>query len=105
MGTAADLRILLVDDEPALRELLRVTFEGAAISVDEAGSGEEALASLAVRLPDAIVLDLRMPGMDGAELCRRLRRDPLTRRLPIVVLSGGDVEALERACRAGAAGV
>jgi len=102
MGTANDLRILLVDDEPALRELLRVTFEGASIEVVEAGSGEEALALLGGDLPDAVVLDLRMPGIDGAELCRRLRRDEETRDLPIVVLSGGDEAELERARKAGA---
>jgi ribonuclease P protein subunit RPR2 len=99
---ANDLRILLVDDEPALRELLRVTFEGAAMDVVEAASGEEALALLGGNLPDAVVLDLRLPGIGGADLCQRLRRDPATRELPIVVLSGGDVEELERACKAGA---
>ena len=102
MITPADLRILLVDDEPALRELLRVTFEGASVNVIEATSGEEALSLLYGDLPDAIVLDLRMPGIDGAELCRRLRRDEATRALPIVVLSGGDTTDLERARKAGA---
>ncbi|HLX32326.1 MAG TPA: HD domain-containing phosphohydrolase [Gaiellaceae bacterium] len=102
MRTAADLRILLVDDEPALRELLRVTFEGADVAVSEAASGQEALAELGVEVPDALVLDLRMPGMDGADLCRRLRRDERTSRLPIVVLSGGDAAELQRARQAGA---
>ena len=100
--TANDLRILLVDDEPALRELLRVTFEGAEVTVREAATGEEALDALAAELPDAIVLDLRLPGIDGAELCRRVRRDPRMCRLPIVVLSGGDDDELERARKAGA---
>lgn len=102
MLTPSDLRILLVDDEPALRELLRVTFEGASIDVVEAASGEEALALLGGDLPDAVVLDLRLPGIGGADLCRRLRRDDATREIPIVVLSGGDSDELERACKAGA---
>jgi response regulator RpfG family c-di-GMP phosphodiesterase len=102
MRTAGDLRILLVDDEPALRELLRVTFAGADVAVVEAASGEEALAELARELPDALVLDLRLPGMNGSDLCRRLRRDESTHRLPIVVLSGGDGVELDRARRAGA---
>jgi ribonuclease P protein subunit RPR2 len=102
VGTANDLRILLVDDEPALRELLRVTFEGASIDVIEAASGEEALSVMAIDLPDAIVLDLRLPGIGGADLCRRLRRDPATREVPIVVLSGGDGSELDRARNAGA---
>jgi response regulator RpfG family c-di-GMP phosphodiesterase len=102
MRTAGDLRILLVDDEPALRELLRVTFEGAEVTVVEAASGEEALALLGREQPDAIVLDLRLPGIEGSDLCRRLRRDELTSQLPIVVLSGGDSNELERARQAGA---
>lgn len=102
MQPAANLRILLVDDEPDLRELLRVTFEGAHVSVVEASSGEEALAELAREVPDALVLDLRLPGMDGANLCRLLRSDESTRRLPVVVLSGGDGIELERARRNGA---
>jgi putative two-component system response regulator len=102
MRTASDLRILLVDDEPALRELLRVTFEGAAFTVTEAASGEEAIALLGGDPPDAIVLDLRLPGISGSDLCRRLRRDDATSEVPIVVLSGGDSEELERACKAGA---
>src|SRR6478736_4487627 len=97
-----DLRVLLVDDEPALRELLRVTFEGASIDVTEAASGEEALALLGGELPDAVVLDLRLPGIGGADLCRRLRSEDETRDIPIVVLSGGDSVELERACKAGA---
>ena len=102
MSRTDDLRILLVDDEPALRELLRITFEGADVSVTEAGSGEEALVELARRLPDAIVLDLQLPGISGVDLCRRLRRDSLTRELPVVVLSGSDGPELELARRSGA---
>jgi response regulator RpfG family c-di-GMP phosphodiesterase len=102
LGRPDNLRILLVDDEPALRELLRVTFEGAHVSVVEAASGEQALAELARELPDAVVLDLRLPGIGGIDLCRRLRRDELTRELPIVVLSGGEGRELERARANGA---
>jgi putative two-component system response regulator len=100
--TANDLRILLVDDEPALRELLRVTFEGASMDVVEAASGEEALAVLGGDLPDAVVLDLRLPGIGGADVCQRLRREDETRDIPIVVLSGGDSSELEQALAAGA---
>ena len=85
MPANADLRILLVDDEPAMRELLRVTFESDDIAVEEAESGEEALAALRGKLPSAVVLDLRLPGIDGAEVCRRLRQRERTARLPIVV--------------------
>jgi response regulator RpfG family c-di-GMP phosphodiesterase len=97
------VNILLVDDEPALRELLRATFEGADVSVDEAGSGLEAEARIRRHRPDVIVLDLRMPGMDGVELCKRLKADPLTHQIPIVLLTGAEGEEARRAQRAGAA--
>ena len=63
------MRILLVDDEPALRELLRVTFESAEVTVDEAASASEALTRIREVLPDLIVLDLKMPVISGTELC------------------------------------
>jgi len=97
------MRILLVDDEPALRELLRATFEGADVTVDEAASGAEAEVRIRRRRPDVIVLDLRMPGMSGAELCKRLKHDKQTAEVPIVLLTGADEEEARRAARAGAA--
>jgi response regulator RpfG family c-di-GMP phosphodiesterase len=96
------MRILLVDDEPALRELLRATFEGADVTVDEAASGDEAQARIRSRRPDVIVLDLRMPGMSGAELCALLKSDERTKEIPIVLLTGADVDEARRAQRAGA---
>ncbi len=96
------MRILLVDDEPALRELLRATFEGAHVQVDEAGSALEAEARIKRRRPDVIVLDLRMPGMSGAELCAKLKADERTMSIPIVLLTGADAEEARRARRGGA---
>src|SRR6266581_9329513 len=100
---SANVKLLLVDDEPALRELLRATFEGADVSVDEASSGQEAEERIRRRRPDVIVLDLRMPGMDGTELCKRLQADPKTKSIPIVLLTGAAPEEARRAQRAGAA--
>jgi putative two-component system response regulator len=96
------VKILLVDDEPALRELLRTTFEGAHVQVDEAASGLEAEARIKRRRPDVVILDLRMPGMSGAELCRRLKANEKTKHIPIVLLTGADAEEARRAQRAGA---
>ena len=104
-GERRSVRILLVDDEPALRELLRVTFESADVTVDEASSGIEAEARIRRRRPDVIVLDLRMPGMSGIELCERLRASERTRTIPIVLLTGADQEEAQRAQRAGVAAV
>jgi ribonuclease P protein subunit RPR2 len=93
---------LLVDDEPALRELLRATFEGADVQVDEAASALEAEACIRARRPDVVVLDLRMPGMSGSELCTRLKGAPRTKKIPIVLLTGADDEEARRAKDCGA---
>jgi putative two-component system response regulator len=96
------VKILLVDDEPALRELLRTTFEGAHVVVDEAASGLEAEARIKRRRPDVIVLDLRMPGMSGTELCARLKANERTKAIPIVLLTGADEQEARKAQRCGA---
>jgi response regulator RpfG family c-di-GMP phosphodiesterase len=96
------VKILLVDDEPALRELLRTTFEGAHVLVDEAATALEAQARIKRRRPDVIVLDLRMPGMSGTEFCRRLKADEKTKSIPIVLLTGADPEEARKAQKAGA---
>jgi putative nucleotidyltransferase with HDIG domain len=82
------LRLLLVDDDAALRALLRTTFEVVDVEVDEAANAEEAAQAIAHRRPDTIVLDVRMPGMNGVEFCRRLKADPETSDIAIVLLSG-----------------
>ncbi len=84
------MRLLLVDDDDALRALLRTTFEVVDIDVEEAGSAVAALEAIRDRRPDAIVLDVRMPGMSGLELCRRLKTDPETEGIAIVLLTGSE---------------
>jgi response regulator RpfG family c-di-GMP phosphodiesterase len=96
------MKILLVDDEPALRELLRVTLESAEVTVAEAGSAREAQSEIELEPPDLIVLDLRMPGVGGTELCAELKSAPRTRDIPIVLLTGADTEEVRRAQEAGA---
>ena len=96
------MRILLVDDEPALRELLRATFENADVVVEEAASVCEAEERIEVGKPDAIVLDLHMPGESGTELCLRLKADERTCTIPIVLLTGAEPEVARRAQLAGA---
>jgi two-component system response regulator MprA len=69
------MRILVVDDEPAVRTALRRALEQAGYAVGLAADGAEALAAVAARPPDAVVLDVLMPGVDGLQTCRRLRAD------------------------------
>ena len=73
------MRVLLVDDNAALRMLLRTTFEVFDIDVEEADSAEAASEAIRSFQPDVLVLDVRMPGMDGLEVCRRVKADPASR--------------------------
>jgi ribonuclease P protein subunit RPR2 len=84
------VRLLLVDDDAGLRSLLRTTFELVDIEVEEAESAAAAVEAIRSGRPDAIVLDVRMPGMSGLELCRRLKDDPETASIAIVLLTGSD---------------
>ena len=86
--TGLPLHILVVDDDPNLRALLRTSFEVADIEVEEADSAESAAAKIAARHPDVMVLDVGMPRMDGITFCRGLKSDPFTRDIPIVLLTG-----------------
>ena len=81
-------RILVVDDEPDLRYLLRSFFERAGHEVREAGDGAAALEAVRRSPPDLVVTDMMMPVMGGAELIRRLRADPVTARIPILAVTG-----------------
>jgi response regulator RpfG family c-di-GMP phosphodiesterase len=96
------LRILLVDDDPALRTLLRTTFEVADVAVVEAESADAARRRIRAVRPDVIVLDVNMPGMTGLELCAELKAAPETREIPIVLLTGSDGGSSAAAKRAGA---
>jgi CheY-like chemotaxis protein len=80
--------ILIVDDEPDLRYLLRRVFEQAGHVVTDAGHGQAALEVVHGSLPDLVVTDMMMPVMDGAELIRRLRADPVTAQIPILAVTG-----------------
>src|SRR5205814_7605917 len=87
--TMMPMKILVVDDERAVRESLRRALELEGYEVDLAGDGEEALYRLGSNgEPDAVILDVLMPGVDGLEVCRRLRRDG--RRVPVLMLTARD---------------
>lgn len=85
-----DVRLLIVDDDADLRMLLRTTFEDAHVDVAEAESAPTAAAAIAAERPDAIVLDVWMPGMDGLAFCRGLKDDPETRGIAVVMLTGSE---------------
>src|SRR2546423_3283849 len=87
--------VLIVEDAPDIAEGLRYNLEREGLETRVALTGEQGLqAALDARNPPALViLDLMLPGMSGAELCRRLRREPATRRTPIIMLTARTSEA------------
>jgi response regulator RpfG family c-di-GMP phosphodiesterase len=97
------VRLLLVDDDAGLRALLRATFETFDVTVDEADGVAAAERRLAVSRPDVVVLDIFMPGESGLDWCQRLKADPATHGIGVVLLTGGDGGAAAEA-EAAAAG-
>ena len=79
--------VLIVEDEPPLVELLSYNLEKAGFQAQIARDGEEALLAVEERRPDLVLLDWMLPYVSGIEICRRLRRDPETRDLPIILLT------------------
>src|SRR5688572_14073173 len=94
--TDASPRVLVVDDTPQNIRLLDAVLSPRGYTVIPATSGQEALNAVAAAPPDIILLDIQMPVMDGYEVCRRLRDDPTTLALPIVMITAaGDQEKLK----------
>jgi two-component system phosphate regulon response regulator PhoB len=89
-------KILVVDDEPDALELVEFNLRQAGYEVSSAADGAEALKKARSTIPDLVVLDLMLPEMDGLEVCKVLRRDPATARIPIVMLTAkaGEVDRI-----------
>jgi CheY-like chemotaxis protein len=85
----APVKVLVVDDEPALRDVLTILFEDEGYDVITARNGAEALAAVASMRPTIVVTDIMMPVMDGIALCHALAADPATATLPVVMFSAG----------------
>ena len=85
-------RVLVVEDEPAQREVLAYNLEAEGFAVSRAQNGEEALLLVDEDLPDIIVLDWMMPNLSGIEVCRRLKIKPETRSIPVIMLSARSEE-------------
>ena len=100
------IRVVIIDDDPDLRSLIKLTLEFTAgwevTSAEDGASGIEAVRSVE---PDAVVVDLMMPRMDGYEVCRRLKADPDTRHIPVVMLTARKQLDQQQLSDSGAAGV
>jgi two-component system alkaline phosphatase synthesis response regulator PhoP len=80
-------KIIVVDDEENIRELVKYNLDREGYRVTTVGSGEEALKQARSQVPDLIILDLMLPGMDGLDVCRELKNDPKTAHIAIVMLT------------------
>ena len=95
--------VLIVEDEPALVELLSYNLEKAGFQINVARDGDEALLAVEERKPDIVLLDWMLPYVSGIEICRRIRRNPDTRDLPIILLTArGEEDDRIRGLEAGA---
>jgi len=81
-------KILVVDDEPDMVEMIKAALEGASHQVITAYNGQEGLTRARKEKPDAIVLDIMMPVKDGFVACKELKEDPALRNIPVLILTG-----------------
>ncbi|USG62957.1 phosphate regulon transcriptional regulator PhoB [Sneathiella marina] len=81
------MKIMVVEDEPAMVELLQYNLESEGFDVVSATDGEEALLVLEEEKPEMLLLDWMIPKISGIEICRRLRRDPVHRNLPVIIIT------------------
>ncbi len=99
----AHVKILLIDDEKEVLEVLTAILAERGIEVECARSGIEGLEKAQGKAPDLVFLDIAMPGMDGFETCRRLKEDPRTHRIPVLMVTGhSDRDSRIRALQSGA---
>jgi DNA-binding response OmpR family regulator len=80
-------RILVVDDDPRLLHVVAMYLSIEGYDVDTAPNGEEGLQHLEAQRPDLVILDVMMPGIDGLEACRRIKSNPETRQIPVVLFT------------------
>ena len=96
-------RILVVEDQPDNRKIIRDVFAPTGYEIIEAENGEEALAAIAKARPDLILMDIQLPIMDGHTATRRIKADPALRSIPVIAvtsyaLSGEEKKAREAGC-------
>ncbi|OHB57233.1 MAG: DNA-binding response regulator [Planctomycetes bacterium GWF2_42_9] len=86
-------KILIVDDEEDVLELVRFNLEKDGYKSETASSGEEAITAAKSKLPDLVILDLMLPGIDGLEVCKKLKSDSKTENIPIIMLTAKGEES------------
>ena len=89
----AKSRILIIEDEPDIVEVIQYNLEREGHKVLACRNGEQGLSRIRTDNPDLVILDLMLPGMDGAEVCRQVKADPVTRGIPIIMLTAKSEES------------
>ena len=97
------IKILFVEDEPEQIRMISLRLEKNGYEVISSMDGEEGLRSAALEKPDLILVDVIMPGIDGFEVCRRLRRDLETKHIPIISTTAAGMDDVEQQCIAAGA--
>jgi DNA-binding response OmpR family regulator len=98
------VRILIVEDHPSMRGAMRLVLEEEGFQIDEAGDGLTAIEAVRDDPPALVLLDLNMPGASGKDVLERLKGDPATSEVPVVVVSATGEEGRSEAMRLGAEG-
>jgi len=93
-------RILVVEDQPDSRQIIRDMVAGADYEITEAENGEEALAAIAKQRPDLILMDIQLPIMDGYTATRLIKTDPALRSIPIIAVTSYALAVEEKKARA-----
>jgi CheY-like chemotaxis protein len=102
-GTRPSPLVLVVEDDPEMRQFYSDALEREGFAIEQAHNGFQALEKALARLPDLVLTDIAVPGIDGIELCRRLRADHRTSTIPLLAITGyGDRHYSDRAIGAGA---
>ena len=102
-GASRRPRVLIVDDDPLIRNVVRAVLEDGSYDLEEAASGEEALRAASLRPPDVVLLDVMMPGLDGFEVAVRIKKDARLKEAVVVMLTAKDApEDRRRGMEAGA---
>jgi CheY-like chemotaxis protein len=92
-------KILIMDDEPDVRKMVTGRLKKAGYDVIEAANGERGLEMLLSKKPDMVLLDLAMPGLDGAAVCRRIKADNATKNIPVMLFTASIIKPISESAK------
>jgi CheY-like chemotaxis protein len=102
-GMDEEVNVLFIEDDPAVAEMYKLKLELDGYRVRVAKSGEEGLDQAKASVPDIVFLDIRLPKMDGFAVLKGLRADPVTRNMPVIILSNyGEKDLVDKGLKLGA---